>query len=445
MVLLLKRFGLTALSLLLLFAADRGCKYYYYSQTYRYYEAGEVYVEDENTQLLFSPDRQLFWKIKPSIELKITENPEQYDLKTVDSKPGYYFFTVKSNAQGLNSPQIGTSKPAGTKRVITLGDSRTMAEGVPFESLYGRRLEGLLNEQPSGSLRYQVINGGVSGYSSYQGVELLKRDLMAYEPDVVTVMFGVNDQDSDLGVSDRQRAVQFDSPLTAIRAQANRSMLYYFLRRQVWQLKAGMFGKTPMRATPRMEDGELVRRVSLDEYAANLEEFVSLGAEHGFTPVFLIVPSSPYAYYPSIFDESRKDYALDDLAGLQQASVLYDRGLYEDAVDVLETILDSHDYVAVRRLLGQCYQQLHRYEDAHEQFVTLSARVIFRKYADVVRRVAREQGVPLIDLTTEFTAITDEMLYVDDMHPSEHGQRLIAAKLAENWRMIERGVVMGVE
>jgi len=88
---------------------------------------------------------------------------------------------------------------------------------------------------------------------------------------------------------------------------------------------------------------------------------------------------------------------------------------------------------------------MHRYADAHEQFVALSGRVIFRKYADVVRRVAREQGVPLIDLTAEFTSITDEMLYVDDMHPSEHGQQLISAKLAENWPMIERGVVMGVE
>ena len=34
---------------------------HYYSGTYRYYETAEVYWEDENTLLLFSPDRELFW------------------------------------------------------------------------------------------------------------------------------------------------------------------------------------------------------------------------------------------------------------------------------------------------------------------------------------------------------------------------------------------------
>jgi len=442
--LLLKRLGLSMLSLLLLFAADRLFKWYYYSQTYRYYEAGEVYVEDENTQLLFSPDRHLFWKIKPDIELKITENPEQYDLHTVDSKPGSYFFTVKSNSHGLNSPEIATIKPADTQRVVTIGDSRTMAEGVVFDQLYSRRLEALLNERSSGSPAYQVINGGVSGYSSHQGLVLLERELLAFEPDFVTVLFGVNDQDMDLGVSDRERAEQFDTSLTTIRAQANRSMLYYFLRRQAWLLKGMLFGKTPMQAAPRVVDGEPVRRVSLEEYAENLETIADLGAEHGFTPVFLIVPSTPYAYYPSVFEESQTSYKLDDLADFRRAVALYGQGQFAEAIGLLEAILEKNDYVAVRRLLGQCYQQQQRFAEAHEQFVELSKKVIFRSYADVVRRVAAQRGVPLIDLTPEFTAMTDKMLYVDDMHPNANGQELIATRIVQDWSLIEQGVVPGV-
>jgi hypothetical protein len=42
-----------------------------------------------------------------------------------------------------------------------------------------------------------------------------------------------------------------------------------------------------------------------------------------------------------------------------------------------------------------------------------------------------ERSVVLVDLTPEFTAITREMLYVDDMHPSERGQELIAGRLSE--------------
>ena len=427
---LLQRLGLSLLSLLAIVAADRLLKVYYYSKTYRYYEAGEVYVEDENTLLLFSPDRYLFWKIKPRIELKITEDPEEYDLRTIGSRPGHYFFTVRSNAHGLNSPDVSRSKPAGTRRVITLGDSRTMAEGVPFDRLYSRRLEALLHERLPAT-PVEVINAGVSGYTSYQGLVQLKRNLLAFDPDVVTVLFGINDQDFDLGVSDRHRAEAFDSPMVTVRAWANRSMIYYFMRRQAWQLKGLLFGKTRLGPPGSGAGDEIVRRVSTEEYRANLEEIADFGEIHGFTPVFLILPTSPYAYYPSLFDESLEDVRLAHLAKFQRALQHYEGQDYGTAVELLTEILAERDYAHVRRLLGQSYQQLQRYEEAHEQFVEMNRKIIFQRYAEVVRQVSRERGLPLVDLTPEFTAITPEPLYVDDMHPNPRGQDLIAAKTAE--------------
>lgn len=429
--LLLRRLGLSALSLLLIVATDRILKAHYYSKTYRYYETGEVYVEDENTMLLFSPDRNLFWKIKPNIRLKITEDPEQYDLYTVDSKPGTYFFVVQSNSHGWNSPEVDRAKPAGTKRLVTLGDSRTMAEGVPFESLYSRRLENLLNADESIPEPYQVINAGVSGYSSYQGLTQLKRDLLAYEPDVVTILFGINDQDTDPGLSDRERAPGFNSAFQTLRGWANRSMIYYALNRQALRLKATLYGKTPRVPTPKVVDGVPVRRVSFAEYEENLDEFADLGEQHGFRPIFVIVPTSPYAFYPSLMTENVSDFRPEDLARFGEAIKSYSAGRYAEAVATLEEIEDEHQLSAVHRLLGQCFQQLERYEEAHEQFVTVNRKIIFRRYEDTVRAVAARRGVTLVDLTPEFTSITSEMLYVDDMHPSEYGQGLIAQRIAE--------------
>jgi lysophospholipase L1-like esterase len=415
----LTRVLFVGLALAAVVGADLGIKKYYYSFTYRYYDAGEVYQEDSNTLLLFSPDRYLFWRIKPNIGMKITENPEQYDLRTLGTTRGHYLFTVRTNSDGLNSPEIDLAKPPGTVRIITLGDSRSMAEGIPFDRLYGRRLESMLNEA-AGEPRYEVINAGVSGYSSYQGVQQLKRQLLKYEPDYATVLFGINDQDTFQGISDVEKAPIFDSPLTTIRGWLNRSMILYFLSRQVIKAKGALFGKTPIDPTVYESGPDRTRRVSLAEYEGNLREIVDLGKRHGFTPILVIVPTSPYAFYAQLF---APDPPGVDLAEALSASA----GDYETAAEILKGILEEHsDFSRARYLLAQCYQKLERFDDAHREFVTMNRGIVFSGYEDVVRKVAAETGAILVDLTPEFSAVTGERLYIDDMHPSEAGQEVIA-------------------
>ena len=112
----------------LLFGVDRLLERHYYGQTYRYYETAEVYHEDENTLLLFSPSRHLFWAIKPNIVLAIEEDPTEYHLEAPAGRPGHYTFEVRSNSGGLNSPEISLEKPPNTVRIVTLGDKEhTMA------------------------------------------------------------------------------------------------------------------------------------------------------------------------------------------------------------------------------------------------------------------------------------------------------------------------------
>ncbi len=72
---LVLRGGATLFVFALLFGVDRALKAHYYGKTYKYYETAEVYHEDENTLLLFSPHRTLFWVIKPDIRLQIEEDP----------------------------------------------------------------------------------------------------------------------------------------------------------------------------------------------------------------------------------------------------------------------------------------------------------------------------------------------------------------------------------
>lgn len=405
---------------------DRGLKSYYYARTYRYYEAGEVYWEDSHTLLLFSPDPHLFWRLKPTIRMKLEETPEQYGGYLVSSRKEPYAFEVRTNSRGFNSPEFVCGGKGDALRVVTLGDSRTMAEGVPFERLYGRRLETLLNARPG--RRHEVINAGVSGYSSYQGLVQLERELLSCGPDVVTVLFGINDQDVDQGISDREKARLFDTAATRLRAWANRSMIVYALRRGFWRVRALFAGRIPVEPVYYGDPGSRAARVSLDEYAQNLHRFADLGRQHGFRPVFLILPTSPYAYEPDLFPDEEPvplavGHALDEADGLAARDP-------QAALARLRHLAVEHPRSSrAQHLLARCLRRLRQYEEAHALAVEMNQSITFSRFEAVVRKVASDRGVALVDLMPEFTSLRREPLYVDDMHPSALGHDIIARRL----------------
>ncbi len=77
-------------------------------------------------------------------------------------------------------------------RIICLGDSCTYGSNVDWDQTYPARLQVVLNngdDEP----RIEVLNAGVSGYTSYQGFRYLQEDLIRYKPDLVTLYFGPND------------------------------------------------------------------------------------------------------------------------------------------------------------------------------------------------------------------------------------------------------------
>jgi lysophospholipase L1-like esterase len=95
------------------------------------------------------------------------------------------------NARGLRGPDM-PPKAQGELRILSLGESTTFAAGMPYEQCYSHMLERLLDEDGRGR-PVRVINGGVPGYSLFQGFQYLKHRGVALEPDVVMIYFGFND------------------------------------------------------------------------------------------------------------------------------------------------------------------------------------------------------------------------------------------------------------
>jgi hypothetical protein len=86
-------------------------------------------------------------------------------------------------------------KPANVFRVIMLGGSTVEGIGVssPLESLPSKLQMLLEREFPRSSKQIEVINAGVSGFSSDQEYLFLITDLLRYKPDLVIAYDGWND------------------------------------------------------------------------------------------------------------------------------------------------------------------------------------------------------------------------------------------------------------
>jgi acyl-CoA thioesterase I len=83
------------------------------------------------------------------------------------------------------------TQPADDRPVIlAFGDSLTAGLGVPREENYPSRLQGELDQL---GYRYQVINAGVSGDTSHEGLTRLEGWLRRTRPEIVILELGAND------------------------------------------------------------------------------------------------------------------------------------------------------------------------------------------------------------------------------------------------------------
>jgi GDSL-like Lipase/Acylhydrolase family len=103
---------------------------------------------------------------------------------------------VRLNSMGLRGPAVAARKLDGVRRILVLGDSFVFGVGVNEPSVFSSRLEGLLNAgQPA---RYEVVNMGVSGYSTDQEYLLYQELGASLQPDIVLLVACDNDFDGNV-------------------------------------------------------------------------------------------------------------------------------------------------------------------------------------------------------------------------------------------------------
>lgn len=100
-------------------------------------------------------------------------------------------FPVRTNSFGLRNDEYSIQPKANTFRILCLGDSLTFGAGVRSDETYPKQLEVMLNSNHPG--RYEVINGGVPAYDTWQEINYLKRYGWQFKPNLVVIGMYAND------------------------------------------------------------------------------------------------------------------------------------------------------------------------------------------------------------------------------------------------------------
>lgn len=106
--------------------------------------------------------------------------------------------TYTVNEDGFRGRPVAIPKPAGTRRVLFLGDSFTFGWGVNDDETFCVRLETLLNDSKTDAAVWECVNLGASGYNTIQERILFEESVDRFNPDVVALVYYRNDTEPNL-------------------------------------------------------------------------------------------------------------------------------------------------------------------------------------------------------------------------------------------------------
>ena len=291
-----------------------------------------------------------------------------------------YATDERFNSRGFRTPEI-LPKGRGVQRIAVLGDSCTFGFvrsdkiGLDLPKPYPAQLQELL-DRSEGPGRYEVVNYGTIGYSTFHGLRILRKEVLHDDPDFVVIRFGFNDHLASpvhrSYSSTRSPAREaLEDTLSTSRVL---SLLFFFRGNPVPD-----FGKWRSSAHP-------IVWVAPEDYDWHLSRMIDLSRAHGARPILLDAPAAPLdevwqgdlrnLVYMSGYETIEQYYAAHDRYQSITVSVARTKG-----VPFVRTAAPSSE----TRSYFSGYDIVHPTAAGHERI----ARML---YAEISSMVAREQG-----------------------------------------------------
>jgi tetratricopeptide (TPR) repeat protein len=323
-------------------------------------------------------------------------------------------------------------------RIIALGGSATEGDGVtPFAAFSNQLQRRLVRAGPDRPV--EVINMGRGGLGSRQVAKQLALGLDAFHPQLAVIYSG-NNEFHEL------RALSYASPAYSANMERTRRRLhglhlYRALQHLLGRDRIEPFeplgpGLPPMHELPAFmgpEDRALARQL----YREHLQRMVGMARAAGVPLVLGTVADNRATWSDDppgrslSAAEERAVSAVEALDELEQA---------DEAAAIAEaawpTLEDERAFFRIgQRLLRLGRAELARRFLDHAELIMLRPNRSNNELREVVRAVAREEGVVLCDIAAALDerselGVAGGDLFVDACHPSPEGHGHIAALLA---------------
>jgi lysophospholipase L1-like esterase len=316
------------------------------------------------------------------------DDAEHWDARTQTFvlEPGEYRseygVVARVNSAGFVGRELEPDGP-DLWRIVAVGDSCTYGGGSDSDS-YPALLDARLNLREGVGRRFEVVNAGISGLNSELALRRLRTRVLPLEPDVVTVYIGWND------------LMKFDPLAQVAHGEDARWSGVARALDGLWLVK-GMrkllfFHVRPYLASPTTGPESRTGRFQgfrPTVYERNLSEMIEAVRAAGARPLLVTLPTVV-----------RADMSVSDL---RQARVMFP---YFRSANAVGDFLD-----------------------------------LLAAYNQVVRTLAKEQEVPLVDLAEHFETLEDPVPYFfDTMHPDRRGREVVAEQLLAG---LERAGLLG--
>lgn len=112
---------------------------------------------------------------------------------------------VSINSIGLRDREVAPKRD-DEFRILVMGDSMPFGIGVPVDQSYPVQLEKILQLQTSPTRQIRTLNLGVPSYNTEQELIQLQQLGLGLQPDLVTLLFSVNDLQSKMWVFDKRKS-----------------------------------------------------------------------------------------------------------------------------------------------------------------------------------------------------------------------------------------------
>jgi lysophospholipase L1-like esterase len=200
----------------------------------------------------------------------------------------FFDYTGASNSLGYRDREHAVAKPAGTWRVVVIGDS--IAAGLKVERFEDTLSPLLEDELSAAGVPAEVVNLAVSGYNTRQEVATLEEKGLDFGPDLVLVAYSLTDRELVDGgilatlIQEERGAEGIDASElahTRVHPVLARSALYRALRFRVLP---------PPPPDPRLMHGYEELLEGEDTVAASMAHLADLAARHGFEVAVAVFP-----------------------------------------------------------------------------------------------------------------------------------------------------------